>query len=83
MQNKSNKYAAIVISNSLLSAAASLSLVYFIQYGAIGRLSAILIVAILFGFYSFKIQKIKIHIDYDIAKEAILFSWPLTVSAIL
>jgi len=83
MQNKAKKYAIISISNSIIAALLSILLVYFLRYGAIGRLSSLLIVASLFGIYSLKTINFKFIIDKTITVKAFSFCWPLAISALL
>lgn len=83
MKNQAKKYSFISVSNAFTGAALSLILVYFLKYGAIGRLSALLLTSILFGILSFNIKKFKFKIDKKIAQEAFSFSWPLIISAVL
>jgi len=83
IQKKEKKFAVFKIINSILAALLSLLLVYFLKYGAEGRLISILIVAILFCVFSLKVEKFRFGIDKSIAKEAFSFCWPLTISSIL
>jgi O-antigen/teichoic acid export membrane protein len=83
MKNKAKRYAFITILNSIIGAILSILLVYVLEYGAEGRLVASLIVAMLFGIYSLRMEKFRFGIDNIIAKEAFSFCWPLTISAIL
>lgn len=83
MQNKAKKYAFVTVLNSVFGAVLSVLLVYLLKYGAEGRLVAILIVTILFGVYSLKTEKFYFTLDKIIVKEAFLFCWPITISAIL
>jgi O-antigen/teichoic acid export membrane protein len=83
MQNKAKRYAAITVVNSLIGASLSILLVYVLKYGAEGRLVALLIVALLFGFYSLKTAKFHFELDKIIAKDAFSFCWPITISAVL
>lgn len=83
MGNNAKRYSIISILNNLVSALLSLWWVYFIKYGAVGRLSAILITSILFGVFSMNVYKFKFKIDRTITREALSFSWPLVISAIL
>lgn len=83
MLNQARKYAFVTILNSMLGASLSVFLVYVFKYGAEGRLVATLIVAILFGVYSLKTKGFRFELDLIIFKNAFLFCWPMTVSAIL
>ena len=73
----------ISISNSIIAALLSILLVYFLRYGAIGRLSSLLVVASLFGIYSIKTINFKFIIDKTITVKALSFCWPLTISGLL
>jgi len=83
MQDKAKRYAVLTILNSLLGAIISLILVFFLKYGAEGRLIALMIVAVLFGGYSLKVEKFHFELEKKIAKAALYFCYPLSISAIL
>jgi O-antigen/teichoic acid export membrane protein len=83
MQNKAKRYAVITVLNSVVGAFLSVLLVYVLKYGAEGRLIAILTVAILFGTYSLKVKKFHYAVDKIYARQAFLFCWPITLSALL
>jgi O-antigen/teichoic acid export membrane protein len=83
LQDKARHYFILVVVNALFAAVSSLVLVYFLRYGAVGRLSALLLVSIVFAFYFFKTKKFRLGLDFHLAKEAFLFCWPLTISAFL
>lgn len=81
--NQVKKYCLLTIANSVVAALISLLLVYLLNYGAIGRLSSILIVGILFAVISLKFSRFKFKINTDITKDAFIFCWPLAFSSIL
>lgn len=83
MQNKAKRFALLSVSNSLLNASISILLVYIYPFGAIGRLSSLLIVALLFGFYSNKMEHFHFYMDFKILKKAYSFCWPITISSVL
>jgi O-antigen/teichoic acid export membrane protein len=83
MQDKAKRYAILTILNSLFGAILSLILVFFLKYGAEGRLIALLIVAILFGVYSLKVEKFRFVLEKKIVKQALYFCYPLSISAVL
>ena len=83
VQDKAKRYAVLTILNSLFGAILSLILVFFIKYGAEGRLIALLIVAILFGVYSLKVEKFRFVLEKEIVKAALYFCYPLSISAVL
>ena len=76
MQDKAKRYATLTILNSLIGAILSLLLVFFLNYGAEGRLIALLITAVSFGIYSLKITKFQLIFDKDIVKSALYFCYP-------
>lgn len=83
MEQKAKKYAIITILNTTAAGMLSLFLVYVLNYGAIGRLIALLIVAVAFGIYALNIKKFEFSFNKKIIKEAFIFCWPLTITAIL
>lgn len=83
MSNKALKYATVTILNSFLLALLSILLVYCIEWGAVGRLLAILANALLFLVYVVHTRHVKICFDISIVKESLSFSWPLVISGIL
>ena len=83
MQSKAKKYAVITILNAVFGALLSLILVYFLGYGAQGRLISLLIVAILFGAYSLKLEKFTFNLELVIVKKIFVFCAPLALSAVL
>ena len=83
LENKAKRYALVTVLNSVLGAFLSILLVYVMNYGAVGRLIAILVVGILFGLYSLKMKKFRLCLDKKVVQKAFTFCWPLTISAIL
>lgn len=83
MQDKAKRYAVLTILNSLIGALLSLILVFFLEYGAEGRLIALLLVAISFGIYSLKVEKFRFVLEKEIVKSALYFCYPLSISAVL
>lgn len=83
MQDKAKRYAVLTILNSLIGALLSLILVFFLEYGAEGRLIALLLVAISFGIYSLKVEKFRFVLEKEIVKSVLYFCYPLSISAVL
>lgn len=83
LKREAVKYAVLGISSSVLLAILSIILVVYLKFGAIGKLSSALIVAIIFSTYCFIKSLNKWQFDYRILKDAIKFSYPLTLSALL
>lgn len=73
----------IVVSNSITIAALSILFVVILKQGVIGRLWAIFIPSLGYGIYSFFKVKSRIRFNPAIAREAIAFGWPVSLSAIL
>jgi len=80
MRREAKRYFKITISASLITILLSIILVILFKFGAIGRLSAMLISSICIG--SFAIKKIhsNFKIEKSILKEAISFGWPVSCS---
>lgn len=68
---------------NLLNVVFVLLLVVAINGGAAGRMGGLLIVNIILGIYAFTKQVNKLSINFSIIKEAIIFCWPLILSALL
>lgn len=83
MEDKASRYAIITILNSVIGALFSVLLVYFLNYGALGRLIAILIVSIMFATYSIYSTNFRYQWDWNVIKPALKFCLPITVSGIL
>lgn len=83
MEQKAKKYMFITLANTILGASLSVIFVYIFHYGAQGRLSALLLVAIASGIYALKLKNFRFILNKKIVKEAFLFCWPLATTAIL
>lgn len=83
MRSQGGKYAVVAVCNSVISALLSILLVYVLNYGAIGRLWAMLITALLFATYSLLAKKISFSFDKKIILDALSFCWPLIITGIL
>ena len=83
MKGEGGKYAVVTIANSVLSALLSILLVYSLEYGAEGRLFALLLTTILFFFYSVLAKRVHFQWNKMIIRESLTFCWPLVVSGVL
>ena len=83
MQGSGRKYAFISILNAVLTAMLTILLVCVWEYGAIGRLSAILISTIIVSILCLISKRVQFICDFKIIKEALSFSWPLVLSGVL
>jgi len=83
LKREAGRYSVVTIFNALVIAAVSILLVVIFKYGATGRLSAVLIASVLTAAYCFKQVFGKLQFDFSVIKEAFLFGWPLSLSAIL
>ena len=83
LKRNAKKFLYINITAVLLINLSVFVLVVFFKKGAIGNMLGISIGTILVSFYCF-FNLIKIYkINFKIVKEALMFSWPLVISAIL
>jgi O-antigen/teichoic acid export membrane protein len=83
MNRQAKSYFNIVIINAIIGAAFLVLFVVVFKFGAIGRFWAALIPPVGMGIYSiFKLLS-KFQVKKRILFEAISFSWPISVSAIL
>ncbi len=83
INRKSKMYGFITILSSLLAAFFSVIFVVIYKNGADGRLWSLLISSLLLALFSFKMSLTKWEFDWLILKEALIFGYPLTISAIL
>lgn len=83
MEDNAKKYSMITVANSLLGAILSILLVYFLKYGATGRLVALLIISVIFSFYSIIATKVKFQWDWVLIRPALKFCFPIMLSGIL
>ena len=83
LQNKVKRYCITTILNNLICAFLSIFVVYIFRFGAVGRLSAILVNSFLFAIYSLLISDFKFKWDKTIVNDALKFCWPLAVSGVL
>ena len=61
----------------------SIVLVIFLKLGALGRMSAMAFCTIIYGVFTFRKMYKGNKIDWNIAKKAMKFCWPLALSAFL
>jgi len=80
MRREAKRYFKITISASLITILLSIVLVILFKFGAVGRMSAMLISSICIGFYAINKIHSKFRLDKSILKEAISFGWPVSCS---
>lgn len=83
LKREAGRYSVVTIFNALGIAVVSILLVVIFKYGATGRLSAVLIASVLTAAYCFKQVFSKLQFDFSVIKEAFLFGWPISLSAVL
>jgi len=83
LKREAIKYAKLNITNSIILATISIILVVYYKQGAIGKLNSVLIVSLFYSTYCFVKSLNKWQFDFSVLKDAIKFSYPLTLSALL
>jgi O-antigen/teichoic acid export membrane protein len=83
LKREAGKYGKITIFSAIISTALAILLVVIYKYGATGRLLALLLASTVTAVYCFKQLFEKIQFDVSVIKEAFLFGWPLSLSAVL
>lgn len=83
LKREAEKYAKITVVNSLIWVVLAILLVVVFKFGAKGSMGANLLVAIVLGGYSIKATLTKFEFDYTVFKDAVKFSWPVAISALL
>jgi len=83
LKREAIKYAKLNITNSIILATISIVLVVYYKQGAIGKLNSVLIVSLFYSIYCFVKSLNKWQFDFSVLKDAIKFSYPLTLSALL
>lgn len=83
LKREAIKYAKLNITNSIILATISIMLVVYYKQGAIGKLNSALIVSLFYSTYCFFKSLNKWQFDFSVLKDAIKFSYPLTLSALL
>ncbi len=82
INKKAKKFALLTIINALITTSLTLLLVVYYKQGADGKLLAALIASALIGIYSIKKSLGSWEFDFSILKEALVFGFPLTISAL-
>lgn len=83
ISGKAKSFFKFSMINLFLTVSLALFFVVFLKYGAIGRLSGTFLAAICMGALALSSLKFKFSLDKKILKEALTFSWPILLSAIL
>lgn len=83
MQRNAKRYFRTVIASSLLTVVLSILLVIVLKYGAVGRLSAMLISSIIIAMYCLKHTLGKFQFEKSIFAEAVSFGWPVSMGYII
>ncbi|HRR19647.1 MAG TPA: oligosaccharide flippase family protein [Ignavibacteriales bacterium] len=83
LQRDAKRFSKLAIFSSISWLLIAVLLVVVFKLGAVGSMGANLLVAIIFGLYSFKKTFTKLEFDFSIFKDALKFCWPLFVSAML
>jgi len=83
MRSEAKRYFKITMSASLITILLSIILVIVFKFGAVGRMSALLLSSVCIGLFAIKKLRSKFRIDKSILKEAVLFGWPVSCSYII
>lgn len=83
MQRNAKRYFRIVVTSTLLTLVLSVLLVIVFKFGAIGRLSALLLSSIVIAIYCIKHTLGTFRFDESIIKEAVSFGWPVSCGYII
>jgi len=83
MRSEAKRYFKITMSASLITILLSIILVIVFKFGAVGRMSALLLSSVCIGLFAIKKLRSKFRVDKSILKEAISFGWPVSCSYIL
>lgn len=83
MQRNAKRYFRIVLTSSLLTVILSILLVIVFKFGAVGRLSAMLISSAIIAAYCINKTLGKFQFDKSIFKEAVSFGWPVSCGYIV
>lgn len=83
MKREAKKYFSLSISNALLSICFALIFVVLLKGGASAKLGSALLSTLIVGVFCIVKQLKKIDFDKKLLKEALSFSWPITISAML
>lgn len=82
LKYEAQKYSSVTITSAVLSTLMAVLFVVIYKYGATGRLLSTLLASALMAVYCFKQLFGKLQFDFAVIKEAFLFGWPLSLSAI-
>lgn len=83
MRREAKRYFKITMSASLITILLSIILVIIFKFGAIGRMSALLLSSACIGLFAIKKLRSKFRVDKSILKEAVSFGWPVSCSYII
>lgn len=83
MQRQAHSFFTITVLNALVNAGFAILLVVIYKKGAYGRFWAMLIPSVVFGIYSFRKLLSRVQFDKKVFRDALIFGWPISLSAIL
>ena len=83
MRSEAKRYFKITMSASLITILLSILLVIVFKFGAVGRMSALLLSSVCIGLFAIKKLRSKFRVDKSILKEAVLFGWPVSCTYII
>ena len=83
LKREAGRYSKVTIVSALLPIVLAIFLVVIYKFGATGRLLATLLASLVTAVYCFKQLFGKLQFDLSVVKEAFLFGWPLSLSAML
>ena len=83
MRSEAKRYFKITMTASLLTIFFSIILVIVFKFGAVGRMTALLISSFVVGLFSLKKTLSKLRCDWGILKEAVSFGWPVSTTYII
>jgi len=83
MKSEAKRYFKITMSASLITILLSIILVIAFKFGAVGRMSAMLLSSVCIGLFAIKKLRSKFRVDKSILKEAVSFGWPVSFTYII
>jgi len=83
MNREGLKFFLLMSISALLALSVSLFLVVNLDFGAMGRMSGIVISQLAIGVFAFKVLYKKVDFDFNIIKKALRFGYPLIIIAFL
>jgi O-antigen/teichoic acid export membrane protein len=83
MRSEAKRYFNITMSASLITILLSIILVIALKFGAVGRMSAMLLSSVCIGIFAIKKLRSKFRLDKSILKEAVSFGWPVSCTYII